>query len=173
MSDTTIKIIFTAFGLLFSALAWLVTSKLNFYDTKHNEQNTRHLELSAKMDRRAEAFNNVIVTLEKDLRGIILSDDEIMAVVNGKYISRREYEAANLSRQEWRTLLVDRLNKMDALIERLRVFKDQDYSEDRELGAIKFSGIEKELAILGVQVQTLLDDYKDELHQKKIHPNLS
>ena len=160
ISGSALDLVLFSYGLLFATLGWLIRGKLKDNDDKHKETQAIITDMSTRFQRRGEAFNNVITNLDKDLRALLLSDDEILAIVNGKYISRREYDAANISRSEWRALLTNRLDKMDKLIERMREFRDHDYNSDRQNEYLRFGIIEKELAVWGVKLHQIREQLK-------------
>lgn len=102
-----------------------------------------------------ESLNKQITDLQKER----WTDVMILAVVNGKYISRRESELMAAQGIERRALMIQRLDTSDDLIERLRKFKDHDYNEAQTSLFLRIAFVEKGLAVLEA-VSNIKNDLK-------------
>lgn len=116
----------TVLGGLILIILWFLRRLLNTQEANNIRLNERLDEISTK----------------------IKSDDEILAIVNGKYVRKSEVEMYIKERDEWRGIIKDQINKIDQEILRLR---DHNHNQ----GVALFGAITNSLNTLAAAITAL------------------
>lgn len=162
MTPTQVQIFVAVLGFLYAILGYFIKSLMNHWETRVTElkneldavkdalavfvkeEAAKDASLTRLIDLKTEAVSNNVRLLEANIK----SDAEILAITDGKYTTKHDFEMMLDQRSEWRALLLDRMNKGDELTERLRKFKDHDYNNDRAAMFMKVGELERILAVL-------------------------